>query len=104
MGIDTDKVGNTAENKLVSHELSNGADRVSGKTRLLQLDILRGVAILLVISFHFVSLYGTNGVLKVGSAGWLRPLAQILGTVGWTGVDLFFVLSGFLIGGLLFKE
>jgi peptidoglycan/LPS O-acetylase OafA/YrhL len=49
------------------------------------LDILRCIAILLVISRH----YGHPG---------------LLGRPGWAGVDLFFVLSGFLISGLLFGE
>ena len=58
--------------------------------------MLRGVAILLVLCAHEV-------VWHV-HAGWISPVAKALQTGGWTGVDLFFVLSGFLIGGLLFKE
>jgi peptidoglycan/LPS O-acetylase OafA/YrhL len=49
------------------------------------LDVLRCVAILLVMGRH----YGYPG---------------LLGRPGWAGVDLFFVLSGFLISGLLFGE
>jgi peptidoglycan/LPS O-acetylase OafA/YrhL len=49
------------------------------------LDILRGIAILLVLGYHF------SGI-------------TVLKNLGWTGVDLFFVLSGFLISGLLFNE
>ena len=64
--------------------------------RNLPLDVLRGVAILLVLFSHSVSLHE--------HAGWAEPVIKILQTGGWTGVDLFFVLSGFLIGGLLLKE
>ena len=63
--------------------------------RVPELDGLRGVAILLVLLFHYVSL---EGLTKTGS--WSSFLQRIV-IMGWTGVDLFFVLSGFLIGGIL---
>jgi len=50
------------------------------------LDVFRGVAVLMVICHHYAS---TN-------ASFLH--------IGGIGVDLFFVLSGFLISGLLFSE
>jgi peptidoglycan/LPS O-acetylase OafA/YrhL len=64
--------------------------------RNIGLDVLRGLAILLVIGNHFI--------IPPDSAGALRPLALWMFRFGWTGVDLFFVLSGFLIGGLLLDE
>ena len=67
----------------------------SGK-RVLQLDVLRGVAILLVL--------GRHPAIMPDGAGLLKPLASVLLHIGWTGVDLFFVLSGFLVGGLLIGE
>lgn len=53
--------------------------------RLRELDFLRGIAIILVLMRH-------------------QLLFQFTKTMGWIGVDLFFVLSGFLVSGLLFKE
>lgn len=53
--------------------------------RLPQLDFLRGGSILLVLGAH-------HNV----SAKWMQ--------MGWMGVDIFFVLSGFLVSGLLFSE
>ena len=55
-------------------------------TRNHSLDVLRGIAVLLVVCHH----YGT------GRWSFLH--------FGAFGVDLFFVLSGFLISGLLFSE
>lgn len=66
------------------------------RARNLRLDVLRGIAILLVLCSHSVALHE--------HAGWAGPLVHIVQAGGWTGVDLFFVLSGFLIGGLLFNE
>lgn len=64
--------------------------------RIKQLDILRGVAIWLVLGRHmpFMDIYSGLG------CGFLKLWERM----GWIGVDLFFVLSGFLVSGLLFRE
>lgn len=61
-------------------------------SRIPELDGLRGIAILLVLLYHYVS---------IPPGGAPAPLLQALFAIGWSGVDLFFVLSGFLIGGIL---
>lgn len=53
--------------------------------RISGLDLLRGIAILLVIFRH-------------------GDISNVVAEFGWLGVDLFFVLSGFLVSGLLFRE
>ena len=69
----------------------------STANRLPQLDFLRAVAVLLVVGNHAaVCPPETNFYLNKFTAVWNRG--------GWTGVDLFFVLSGFLVSGLLFNE
>lgn len=69
----------------------------SPKNRLAQLDFLRAVAVLLVVGNHSaICPPETNSFLNKFTTVWYRG--------GWAGVDLFFVLSGFLIAGLLFNE
>ena len=60
------------------------------------LDALRGLAVLAVLGVH----------LDSGGAGGPRTQAVLAlwEAHGWVGVDLFFVLSGFLIGSLLIRE
>ena len=57
------------------------------------LDTLRAIAILSVIVFHW---WGYHGDTLPDA---LLPVARI----GWMGVDLFFVLSGYLIGSQLLR-
>lgn len=64
-------------------------------SHILELDGVRGVAIALVVLYHY---FYVPSLAAPGSFVWhlSAPLR-----IGWTGVDLFFVLSGFLIGGIL---
>lgn len=60
--------------------------------RLPGLDLLRAIAIVWVMFFHsFI-------------VGGLGPNFSWLSRFGWAGVDIFFVLSGFLIGTQLFRQ
>jgi len=61
----------------------------SEKHKLHGLDHLRALAITYVLLFHYQ---------LFGHPDWVNRV----GNFGWTGVDLFFVLSGFLIAGQLF--
>jgi peptidoglycan/LPS O-acetylase OafA/YrhL len=62
------------------------------RPRLYSLDVLRGIAVLMVLVFHATDKLATTDALE-------RAIK-----VGAYGVDLFFVLSGFLISGLLLNE
>jgi peptidoglycan/LPS O-acetylase OafA/YrhL len=76
------------------------ADRPSPprRHRLEGLDAMRGVAVLMVLGAHF------NLTAPLSTAPWLNGVLLHWQASGWSGVDLFFVLSGFLISSLLFRE
>lgn len=70
--------------------------KVAGGVRWVHLDVLRALAILLVLGPHTPFRLPDNSIAHDFFQSWRE--------IGWIGVDLFFVLSGFLIGGLLFHE
>ncbi|HBZ06457.1 MAG TPA: acyltransferase [Massilia sp.] len=63
----------------------------SRSTRVHGLDTLRALAVTLVVLHHY-TLFVSNDDYTFG---WI-------GRIGWTGVDLFFALSGYLIGNQIF--
>lgn len=65
--------------------------------RISQLDGIRGIAILLVIIWHYIPCQYAD---RTSPFGWLCRCLSLT----WCGVDLFFVLSGFLIAGILLDE
>jgi len=68
------------------------------RSRVASLDIVRSVAIALVLGRHLnIDVPETwPRALRLFVEAWIRG--------GWTGVDLFFVLSGFLVSGLLWSD
>ena len=65
--------------------------------RWTELDGVRGLAALLVVYVHLFLRWVPASPKPVF---WLRTLSGM----SWTGVDLFFILSGFLIGGILLRN
>jgi peptidoglycan/LPS O-acetylase OafA/YrhL len=86
----------TATNPVVAAASQNPANsRPTLDRRIPELDGLRGIAIALVLIFHYI-----GGVEHAPLGYWIdRSLSAL--SAGWSGVDLFFILSGFLIGGIL---
>jgi len=68
--------------------LTQSAPRSNG------LDTLRSVAILSVVAYHTYTFH---------DLGRMPPVLEFAARMGWMGVDLFFVLSGYLIGSQLLR-
>jgi peptidoglycan/LPS O-acetylase OafA/YrhL len=83
--------GVSTQNPKMATQSSN--NQLNGSTRIRELDGLRALAILLVVMWHYLGLTGGPH-----STQWN------FFRIGITGVDLFFVLSGYLIAGILLKN
>ena len=81
------------QGSLVAESAKKNADPFfSGRRHIPELDGLRGLAIILVLICHYCSIVPIDN--------WLIRVGQ----VGWVGVNLFFILSGFLITGILYDS
>ncbi len=69
------------------------------RPRLVELDVLRAAAMGLVLVNHLYMM-----PFPASWPAWSHRLFDAGVCGGWVGVDLFFVLSGYLVSGLLFAE
>jgi peptidoglycan/LPS O-acetylase OafA/YrhL len=83
------------ETVVQAEELRGKGVSANPSGRIPELDGLRGLAILLVVISHYI------GSAEHAPLGFWKHHALTALSIGWSGVDLFFVLSGFLIGGIL---
>lgn len=70
------------------------------KTRNLLIDGLRGYAITFVLLFHLIN----NSLSNNQEINKCESLLLKFTSFGWAGVNLFFVISGFLIGTILLNN
>jgi peptidoglycan/LPS O-acetylase OafA/YrhL len=82
-------------NTVIQGEGLSKAPPLHLSARIPELDGIRGIAIGMVLIFHYF-----QGAL-IARPGSLPAYLQAAARLSWSGVDLFFVLSGFLIGGIL---
>jgi len=75
------------------HSQGHGDLAVEHTGHIAALDGIRGLGVILVLFYH----YGSSAAVF----GLDNQLLRLTG-IGWSGVDLFFVLSGFLITGILY--
>src|ERR1700758_1699513 len=68
--------------------------------RILPLEGMRGVAALMVFFVHFYALLG----LYARPDSRLKAATNFAGFIGNAGVDIFFVISGFLMYGVVMKK
>lgn len=69
---------------------------IKSTSHIRELDGLRGIAIIMVIIWHYVACLPKAVIPKSALAYFFTATNSF-----WTGVDLFFVLSGFLIGRII---
>jgi peptidoglycan/LPS O-acetylase OafA/YrhL len=82
-----------------SHKLaSQMADLKLENSRIKELDGLRGMTILAAVIYHYI-----NNLINANASSFnfiLKSLTKYL----YTSIDMFFLLSGFLVGGILLKN
>ncbi|MFI6780059.1 acyltransferase family protein [Micromonospora sp. NPDC050276] len=76
---------------------SHGAVRPGGNDRLVVLDGLRLFAALMVVVYHLLHGEGVRDQAWGAPAGQLFPGLAGVAAYGWLGVELFFLISGFVI-------
>ena len=79
-------------------QVADGSRSELLKKEIPGLDVLRGIAVLSVYCFHGIKWYLPVGAAATGP--YVRRIGQSV-SFWWLGVNLFFVLSGFLITGIL---
>jgi peptidoglycan/LPS O-acetylase OafA/YrhL len=72
-------------------------------SRLVGLDFLRFLATSVVLCDHAKN-FGEAGKLFANTPGLIGIVLSTVSSMGWTAVQVFFVLSGFLVSGLLIQE
>tara|TARA_B100000989_G_scaffold296485_1_gene279823 strand:- start:276 stop:1298 length:1023 start_codon:yes stop_codon:yes gene_type:complete len=68
------------------------------KERIVNIDILRGVAIIFIVLYHYTAHYSPDYLFR--SDNWTSDVTKHL----WVGVDIFFILSGYCIAMTIFQS